>query len=91
MSQMATIPVFKCRKCGNPVAVKSLSTINDPSAEKLKGLMQNLSKIALCKYCQMMYNWYAMQDRTAEFYTNPHVVILNVLDFSGADYYRRNG
>ena len=90
MSQMATTPVFKCRRCGKPVAVTHLSMRNDPDATQLKAAMQNLQKIALCKYCQMVYNWLAAQDRTNEFLINPDAVILSVVDVSGADYYGRN-
>lgn len=89
MSQMATIPVYACRKCGKPVYVVHLSMRDDPKAEKLKGAMQNLQKIALCKYCLMMYNWLALQGRSDEFLLNPEIVIYNVVDHSKADYYGR--
>ena len=88
MAQMATIPVFACRKCGAPVYVTHLSSVgNDADASKLKELMQGLADIALCKYCQMKYNWYASQNRSDEFLINPHIIIYNVDDKSGLDYY----
>lgn len=90
MSQMATTPVFACRGCGKPVYVTHLSMRDDPDASKLKGAMQNLPKIAMCKYCQMKYNWLAAQGRADEFVFNPHAIIYSVRDISGADYYGRN-
>lgn len=89
MADMATIPVFKCRRCGTPVYVTKLSSRNDPDASKLKSFMQNLQKIALCNQCRKIYNWLASQNRTNEFLINPHIVILNVVDNSDADYYGR--
>lgn len=95
MAQMATIPVYKCRVCGKPVYVVHLSTTGvDESAEMLKRLMQGLSNIVLCKYHQMQRNWYASQGREEEWLANelnPRVVILNVVDNSDLDYYRKNG
>lgn len=90
MAKMATTPVFACRKCGQPVQAH-LESFNDPQAEMLKDLMKGLSDIALCKYCQMQYNWLASQGRSDEFYKNPVGVLYNVLDFSGVDYYRKAG
>lgn len=89
MSQMATVPVYARRGCGNPVYVTHLSMRDDPDASKLKSAMQNLAKIALCKYCQLKYNWLAVQGRSDEFLLNPHVIIYNVRDNSDADYYGR--
>jgi hypothetical protein len=89
MSQMATIPVFACRRCGNPVYVVHLSAYNDPNSEKLKGMMQNLPKIALCKPCMAQYNYLASQGRSEEFLLNPNIVIYNVVDNSQVDYYGR--
>jgi hypothetical protein len=89
MAKMATVPVFACRGCGQPVYVTHLSSVNDSDASKLKSLMQNLQKIAMCKTCQMRYNWLASQDRTHEFLFNPHIVIYNVADHTEADYYSR--
>ena len=87
---MATIPVFACRKCGTPVYVTRLESLsNDPDASKLKELMKGLADIALCKYCQMKYNYFAAQGRSDEFPLNPHIVIYNVHDHSEADYYGR--
>jgi hypothetical protein len=92
MAQMATVPVFACRGCGKPVyAVKLESFGDDPDASKLKELMQGLKDIALCKYCRMKYNWFASQGRSSEFLLNPNLVIYNVVDISGADYYRKKG
>lgn len=89
MSQMATVPVFACRGCGKPVYVTHLSMRDDPDASKLKKAMQNLPKIAMCKYCKMKYEWLAAQNRTDEFVLNPHAVIYSVVDSSGIDYYGR--
>ena len=93
MAQMATVPVFKCRACGRPVYVTHLSTTGaDPKAELLKDLMQGLSKVALCKYCQMKRNYYATQGREEEFLANelnPRPVILTVVDPTELDYYGR--
>jgi len=69
--------------------VVHLSAIDDPSAEQLKGMMQNLKKIALCKPCLKIYNHLAAVGRSDEFLLNPHVVIYNVVDNSQADYYGR--
>lgn len=92
MAQMATVPVFACRKCGRPVYVTHLSSIGkDPDASRLKELMKGLQDIALCKYCQMSYNWYASQGRSDEFLISPNIVIYNVVDISGNDYYRKKG
>ena len=90
MAQMATIPVYKCRRCGKPVYATHLSTQKDEGAKMLQAFMQNLQKIALCRECQRIYNWLAQQDRTDEFLVNPHIVILNVVDNTELDYYGRN-
>lgn len=94
MSQMATTPVFACRVCGKPVYVTHLSTTGtDADAEQLKRLMQNLGKIALCKYHAMKRNWYASQGREEEWLKNelnPTTVIYAVSDRSGLDYYRKD-
>ena len=87
MSQMATTPVYACRKCGKPVYVTHLSSINDPDSKKLMEMMQVLGKIVLCPPCRRAYNWYAQQGREDEFLLNPHLVIYNVVDKSGINYY----
>lgn len=89
MAEMATTPVFACRVCGKPVYVTHLSSVGDPSAEKLKMFMQGLPKISLCKYHRKVYNWYASQGRSEEFLLNPNIIIYTVLDNSGLDYYGR--
>lgn len=86
---MATIPVFACRVCGKPVYVTHLSSMNDPKAEKLKDMMANLQKLALCDFHRAQRNWYASQGRENEFYMNNHIVIYNVVDNSDLDYYGR--
>lgn len=91
MAQMATIPVFACRYCGKPVYITHLSTVNDPDASKLKAIMQSLSQIALCAEHRAKYNWLAKHGLEKEMMLNPHVVIYNVLDHSGVDYYRKKG
>jgi hypothetical protein len=90
MAEMATIPVYACRKCAAPVYVTHLSSIDDPKAEKLKDFMQNLGKIALCNKCRKAEMWYAQQGRSDEFLVNPGIVIYNVVDNSKLDYYGRN-
>jgi DNA-directed RNA polymerase subunit RPC12/RpoP len=92
MAQMATTPVYKCRKCGTPVAVTMLSSgAHDNDGSRLVSHMQNLHKIILCSECRRAYNYFAQQNRTNEFWLNPHAVILAVKDDSGLDYYRRKG
>lgn len=91
MAQMATVPVFACRGCGKPVYATNVQSFNDTNAEKLKEIMQGLASIALCKYCKMKYDYYASQGRSDEFHLNPHLIIYNVVDKSGLDYYRKNG
>lgn len=88
---MATVPVFACRVCGKPVYATHLSTqINDPNNELLKSLMQSLAKIALCRYHQLVRNYYASLGREDEFLKNqfnPQPVILSVVDSTGLNYY----
>jgi len=92
MSQMATVPVFACRICGKPVYVSYLSTTReDADNSLLKTLMQGLSKIALCQWHTEVRNWYASQGREGEFYLNPDIVLYNVRDNTGLDYYGRQG
>jgi hypothetical protein len=68
MSQMNTVPVFKCKYCGKPVYVTSLRTSKpDPDAELLLELMRGLEKIAMCKSCQRKYNYMAKEGRSEEF------------------------
>jgi hypothetical protein len=67
MSQMSTIPVFTCKRCGRPVFVTHLSTSDaDPELTRLREMMSNLKKITLCNDCRRAYNWYAMQGRTQD-------------------------
>lgn len=91
MAKMATQPVFACRVCGKPVVVAHLSTtVNDPSGELLKSLMQKLAEIALCPWHQNVRNYYARQGRENEFIReqlNPRLVLLSVIDNSGLNYY----
>jgi len=89
MAQMATIPVFACRRCGKPVYVTHLSSAKDPDASKLKELMKGLSDIALCRNCRETYNYLASQGRSEEFLINPDGIIYSVVDNSGVDYYGR--
>lgn len=93
MAEMATVPVYACRVCGKPVYVVHLSTLgSDPNAEKLKTLMQGLSKIALCDFHRAKRNWFATHGREDEFLANelnPMTTIYNVVDNSENDYYGR--
>jgi hypothetical protein len=93
MSKMATVPVIKCRGCGAAVYITHLSTARpDADAKQLRGLMQGLPSIALCRSCRNVYNYYAGQNRADEFFShlfNPDIVLLSVHDYSGADYYKR--
>ena len=67
MSVMQTEPVFLCRRCGRPVGVKHLSTSeSDPDGKQLHDMMANLHKIALCDFHQAQRNWFAANDRMAE-------------------------
>ncbi len=89
MAQMATVPVFKCRRCGTPVYVTYLASQgSDPDAAKLKELMNGLADIALCGHCQAVYNYLAARGRSDEFLINPQPVILTIEDTSGLDYYK---
>ena len=94
MSQMSTQPVFACRVCRKPVVVAHLSTReDDPDGQKLIALMNALRSIALCPYHQSMRDWYAAQGRLKEFednYLNPRVVLYNVNDETGVDWYGRH-
>ena len=89
MAQMATVPVYACRRCGDPVYVTYLASNKDPNGEKLRAMMLNLQKIALCKGCLKVYNHLASVGRSDEFLINPRTVIYNVHDHSGLDYYGR--
>ena len=84
--KMATTPVFKCRGCGRPVYGTLLEA---PDEETLKQHMAGLAEIAMCKDCKARYNHFASLGRSEEFKLNPHLVLLNVVDVSGADYYGR--
>ncbi len=86
---MATTPVFACKSCGRPVAVTHLSSINDPTAEKLKSFMQHLSDIAICPNCRKRQLWLQGHGDANEFRINPQGIIYSVIDKSGADYYGR--
>lgn len=69
MAEMQTVPVFGCRRCGNPVYVTHLSTtIPDPEGKILAAMMKTLGKIALCDDCLGAYNYYAAQGRMEDFY-----------------------
>jgi len=68
MSQMSTVPVFKCKYCGKPVYVTMLHTTQpDPTTKQLEGFMRNLKKIAMCNSCKRKYNYMAAQGRSEEF------------------------
>lgn len=67
MSTMRLIPVFKCRVCGKPVFVTLLDTARpDPDGRLLHVLMAGLERVALCGFHQKQKNWYASQNRLAE-------------------------
>jgi hypothetical protein len=92
MAQMATTPVFACRRCGKPVYVTRLVTNkSDPQAELLQSFMPELGKIAYCADCRAVWNQLASVGREHEFLSSPDTVIYNVIDNTGLDYYRRNG
>lgn len=58
MSEMKTVPVFKCNRCGRNVRVTHLSTAEpDYDGEQLFAMMRNLNKITLCNECQAKRNW----------------------------------
>ena len=84
--KMSTVPVFKCRGCGRPVYGTLLEA---PDAETLKQHMSGLAEIAMCKGCKDRYNYFASIGRSDEFKLNPSLVLLSVVDVSGADYYGR--
>lgn len=82
--KMSTVPVFKCRGCGRPVYGTLLEA---PDAETLKQHMAGLAEIAMCKDCKNRYNYAAA--RGEEFHLNPSLVLLNVVDNTGVDWYGR--
>lgn len=86
MPKMATVPVFACRGCGTPVYGVHLEARD---METLKELMQGMAQIALCGNCKGRYNYLAAQNRSDEFPLNPNLIIYNVIDKSGNDYYGR--
>ena len=70
MSQMSTVPVFRCKYCGKAVYVTELRTTkSDPDAEMLYEFMRNLKRIAICNSCKRKYNYMASQGRADEFLT----------------------
>lgn len=94
MSQMSTVPVFKCRDCGAPVYVTYLSTqVNDPDGKLLEELMKGMADVARCKDCRARWNWYASQNRSEEYYKHffdPQPVLLNIRQgLSEVDWYGR--
>lgn len=86
MPKMSTVPVFKCRGCGKPVYGTLLEA---PTMELLQEHMTALAEIAICERCKTAYNYLAAVGRSDEFKLNPHLVLFNVVDVSGADYYGR--
>jgi len=60
MSQMNTVPVLKCRRCGKPVMVTHLSTVaSDVDGEVLGRFMASLNEIAYCPFHLRQRNYYA--------------------------------
>ena len=82
MAKMSTVPVFACRDCGKPVYVTNLQTmVEDPDGKLLNTLMKGLSEIARCPDCRAKWNWWASQNRSAEYYANffnPQGVLYNI-------------
>jgi len=86
MAKMSTVPVYACRGCGRPVYGIHVEA---GTAEQLKAIMPHLAEIAICKDCKARYNWLASQNRSDEFRLNPNLIIYNVVDPSGVDWYGR--
>lgn len=60
MSQMNSVVVMACKRCGKPVLVTHLSTTEaDAGGELLGQLMQGLKDIAYCPYHLKQRNYYA--------------------------------
>ena len=77
MSQMSTVPVFKCKYCGKMVRVTELRTTQpDPDGEMLNSFMRNLDKIAqICPECRKKRDYLASQGRGEDFYKGVTVPI----------------
>jgi hypothetical protein len=68
MSELNTIPVFRCRYCGYPVELKHLSTaMPDPEGKILYELMRNIDKVVYCNSCKRKRNYYAAEGRINDF------------------------
>lgn len=66
MSQMSTVPVLYCKRCGRPFKVTHLSTrMPDPEGVLLGQLMANLNKLP-CPTCQRQKQYYIDQGRGEE-------------------------
>lgn len=67
MSQLSTVPVVRCKRCGKPLAITYLSTTTeDHEGKQLNELLQNMGRNALCSACKQSYNYYASQGRTED-------------------------
>lgn len=70
MSQVhpETIPVMKCKNCGDPLRFSFISTAApDPLGVRLRNIMNGLDKIKYCPECLKKYNYAASQGRSQEF------------------------
>ncbi len=78
MSQMNTVPVFKCRVCGKPLAVTMLRTTKpDTDGQMMNQLMANLHKIAICNDCRLRMEYLQKNNRGNEFYMSDEIVLLS--------------
>ena len=64
MSELNTVPVLTCKRCGELYTIAHLSTAQpDVSGDKLRELMRSLGKIGYCPACLQQRQWYIDQNR----------------------------
>jgi hypothetical protein len=66
MPVMSTAPVFLCRRCGAPVVFTYFETYNDPEGKIFFDLMSKLKSEALCDFHREQREFYANQNRLAD-------------------------
>lgn len=78
MSQLSTMPIFKCRVCGKPIILTKLcTTIPDEDCSLLNDMIKGIAKVAICDDCRKREIYLLENNRGDEINYNPDTILLS--------------
>ena len=89
MSQLSTVPVYKCPRCGTLVTMTAKTYVPDEKGDLLQKIAKNMGKVAFCRECLNAKQYFDSHGRPEDFGYSASGLIINPHVRVDATYWRR--